>query len=75
MNKTPMQPNSEHELVCCISCGRDTRNASRICTHCGGMNYMSRQIVTEDPCGVDEVTSGPTSSAMFFTGLYRDDLR
>lgn len=35
----PMK-NSNHSLVCCISCGRDTRNASRICTQCGGRNFM-----------------------------------
>ena len=29
-------PNPAYQLVCCVQCGRDTRNANAICGKCGG---------------------------------------
>lgn len=29
-------PNPNRKVVCCLRCGRDTRKASAVCSHCNG---------------------------------------
>lgn len=46
-DKRVAYPNPRGELVCCSTCGRDTRNKSQICARCTGGGERFRPAVVD----------------------------